>query len=129
MPVHVDNPIVRTFMRDYLRGGGAIPKRRSLGPYLNDIYSVDKKKSFDYFAGRHIQIILDEIFDKEGRYVVCFLVAVIKMEVRHVPLLAKMYFEKEALTRGLTAQIVLKTLNEYMISYNDVIAIATDNAS
>ena len=65
-------------MGDHVRGGGAIPGRNQLEPYLEDLFAVDKNKLKTTVTDKILQIGLDETFDRERRYVVCILFNVIE---------------------------------------------------
>ena len=68
----VNNPHVREFLREHVKGGGAIPQRAALTNYLNDIVNTDRSKLKKELADKQLQLFVDETFDKHFAVHRCF---------------------------------------------------------
>ncbi len=131
IPFHkTDNGQLRDFFREHIRGGGAIPKARALSPYLKDCYLADRMKLKQYLASHNLIVYFDETFDSLGRFVSCVLLAAFKNETSSLlPILAETYFQTEPLNHNKVSQQIIKTLGNYEVELDRIVALCSDNAS
>ena len=109
---------------------GAIPQRAALTNYLNDIVNTDRSKLKKKLADKQLQLFVDETFDKEGRYVCSFLIAMVPpSEIRHKILLVSTAFLNEPLDLSKVANLILNLCSDYSIDFNTILGISTDNAA
>lgn len=127
----VDNPSMRNFMEKNLKGGGGIPKASTLRElYVTRVFKKQQANIISKLAGQKVVIIADETTDIVGRYAVNVLIQ---------PLNAFKPDESSAMlvnTDFLTevnnvsiAQLIIHTLTEVNVHFNDVVAFVTDNAA
>ena len=61
---------MREFLKTRVSNGGAIPKWSQLRDYyLFDVYQVEREVMKEKVKGKKVALIVDELSDDEGRYV------------------------------------------------------------
>ena len=132
-PFHtINNPMVRKFFRNHVSGGGSLPTRQGLKPYLDDVYDVERQNLLIKVSKMKLLVIIDETSDDEGRYVVNVMFTVVGITSEHCKLksyLASTYFEKKSVDHQKVSQLVIRTINDYKIDFRDVIGFCSDNVA
>lgn len=122
---------MRKFLNEKVTNGGSIPKSHQLQEkYLGDVYKEEKERLKEKLSGEPVAVIFDETPDVEGRCVLNILIAPIKKDEsgRIIAHLANTVF-MEKCNNSSVSMAVVKTLQEYDISNEDVIVFDTDNAA
>lgn len=125
-----DHPLVRKFIQERVKNGGAIPGGYQLQDvYLPMSYEEERSKLIDHLKDKYIAVIFDEMSDDEGRFVLNILFAPLELdsEGRVLSYLADTVF-LEKTNNTTVSQAVLSAVREYNISFDKVISIDTDNA-
>ena len=133
IPLHKsDNPIMRKFLDTRVVNGGAIPKASQLRDYyLFDVYQVEKDKLKKKIEDKNVALIVDELSDDEGRYVLDVMVVILDFDElsssgNTVAYLLDTHFL--SVTNNKTvSQAVVKTVHDYNIDFNNVRVFNSDN--
>ena len=131
------NVVNNTFMREFLRvkveGGGDIPRRQALVPYIKDLYKIEKENLKKLFANKSLIVSFDETCDSEGRYVCAVLFTDTYPDncSRLTSYTAEVHFLDHSPDHKTVAGLVINTLNAYELqaSYGNVSAFCSDNVS
>ena len=129
------NVVNNTFMREFLRvkveGGGDIPRRQALVPYIKDLYKIEKENLKKLFANKSLIVSFDETCDSEGRYVCAVLFTDTYPDncSRLTSYTAEVHFLDHSPDHKTVAGLVINTLNAYELqaSYGNVSAFCSDN--
>ena len=133
VPLHKsDNPVLRKFLDTRVVNGGAIPKASQLRDYyLFDVYQVEKCELKKKVEGKNIALIVDELSDDEGRYVLDIMAVLLDFDElspcgNTVAYLLETHFLSETNNKTVS-QAIVRTVNEYNIEFNDVHVFNSDN--
>ena len=133
IPLHKsDNPIMRKFLDTRVVNGGAIPKASQLRDYyLFDVYQVEKDKLKKKIEDKNVALIVDELSDDEGRYVLDVMVVILNFDElsssgHTVAYLLDTHF-LSATNNKTVSQAVVKTVHDYNIEFNNVRVFNSDN--
>ena len=126
IPLHKsDNPIMRKFLDTRVVNGGAIPKASQLRDYyLFDVYQVEKDELKKKIEDKNVALIVDELSDDEGRYVLDVMVVILDFDElsssgNTVAYLLDTHF-LSATNNKTVSQAVVKTVHDYNIEFNNV---------
>lgn len=129
-----DNAYLREFLTTRVKNGGAIPGSSQLrDEYLLDVYVVEKEELKQKFNGKKVAILTDELSDDEGRYVMDVLAVILDFDElsphgNTCAYLLDTHFLTS--TNNVTvSQTVLKVVNEYDISFDNVLIFNSDNVA
>jgi len=126
-----DCPAVRKFFQQHVVNGLAIPKRAQLTEkHMAEVYSEGVCVLKEKLAGKPVAIIFDETPDPQGRCVLNILVAPLRVDEdgNLRAFLVDTVLLNTAHHRSVS-QSVVKVLQQYDISNENVIVINTDNAA
>lgn len=122
---------MRKFLNEKVTNGGSIPKSHQFQEkYLGEVYKEEKERLKVKLSGEPVAVIFDETTDVEGRCVLNILIVPLKKEesegiIAHI---ANTVF-METCNHSSVSMAVVKTLQEYDISNEDVIVFDTDIAA
>ncbi|CAB1333541.1 unnamed protein product [Coregonus sp. 'balchen'] len=122
---------MRHFLKEKVMNGGAIPGYHQLQEkYLGDVYLKVKEEIKQHLAGKPVAVIFDETPDVEGRCVLNILIAPLEKDTsgRNLAYLAETVFLEQC-NHSTVSMVVVKCLQDYNISNDDVIVCDTDNAA
>ena len=126
IPLHKsDNKELRNFLQSKVSNGGAIPKCSQLRDYyLFDVYEVEKAELKKHFKGKNVALIVDELSDDEGRYVLDVMAVILDFdelspEGNCVAYLLDTQFLSETNNKTVS-QAIVRTVNEYDIEFDNV---------
>ena len=129
-----DNAYLREFLTTRVKNDGAIPGSSQLrDEYLLDVYVVEKEELKQKFNGKKVAILTDELSDDEGRYVMDVLAVILDFDElsphgNTCAYLLDTHFLTS--TNNVTvSQTVLKVVNEYDISFDNVLIFNSDNVA
>lgn len=135
IPMHkTNNSFVRQFLKTRVLNGGAIPKCSQLRDYyLFDVYQVEREVMKEKVKGKKVALIVDELSDDEGRYVLDVMAVFLDFDElspsgKTVAYLLDTRF-LTATNNRTVAEAVVKTVNEYNIDYDDVLVFNSDNVA
>lgn len=126
-----DDPVVREFLHKRVINGGSIPKSNQLRErYLPSVYEQKKTELKNLIDGKPLVVIFDETPDVEGRCVLNILFAPLELDEKG---LIRAYVVDtvflETCNHQTVSQAVVKTLQDYGVENENVIAFETDNAA
>ena len=135
IPLHKsDNKELRNFLQSKVSNGGAIPKCSQLRDYyLFDVYEVEKAELKKHFKGKNVALIVDELSDDEGRYVLDVMAVILDFdelspEGNCVAYLLDTQFLSETNNKTVS-QAIVRTVNEYDIEFDNVRVFNSDNVA
>jgi hypothetical protein len=127
----LDNPQLRAFIAANVKGGGDIPQANWLREhYVPKVYGKQQVELFSKLAGRKVAIIADETSDVAGRYVVNILLQ--PLDAFHPDDCKAVLVNTEflaAVSSVSIAQVIIRTLTNANIDFNNVLALVSDNAA
>lgn len=133
VPLHKsDSPIMRQFLDTRVVNGGAIPKASQLRDYyLFDVYQVEKSELKKKIEGKPVALMVDELSDDEGRYVLDIMVVILDFDElspsgNTVAYLLDTHF-LSATNNKTVSQAVVKTVNDFNIEFDNVRVFNSDN--
>ncbi len=127
----LDNPTLREFVKLNVKGGGAVPKANTLRDiYVQKVYIKQHEAIVQFLTDKKVAVIVDETTDTVGRYVVNILVqplagfgsAECKAKLINTEFLP-------AVNNVSIAQLIIRTLTNANIDFNNVLALISDNAA
>jgi hypothetical protein len=129
-----DNPSLREFLTTRVQNGGAIPGSSQLrDQYLFYVYLVEKEELKQKLSGKKVALLTDELSDDEGRYVMDVLAVILDFDElsphgNTCAYLLDTHFLTS--TNNVTvSQTVIKVVNDYNISFDDVLIFNSDNVA
>ena len=126
-----DHPKVREFLNSRVKNGGAIPGGFQLqNHYLPLLFTEHVEELKAKLKGKNLCVILDEMSDDAGRYVLNVLVSTMELNSAgrvDASLIDVVFMEKT--NHSTVSMAIVKTLTSYDIEFEDVVAFDTDNAS
>ena len=126
-----NHPETKAFFKKHVNSGGSVPNSRALYPYIDDVYKVEKEKLVKLIPKKKIFIIFDETSDDFGRKLcnVLFGLAGINNQGTLTCYLTKTFIEQKSLDYQRAGQLVMKSILEYRVDFEDVIGFCSDNVS
>lgn len=135
IPLHKsDNTEMRKFLQSRVINGGTIPKCSQLRDYyLFDVYEVEKADLKERIRGKNVALIVDELSDDEGRYVLDIMAVILDFDHlspsgRSVAYLLDTHFLSETNNKTVS-QAVVRTVHEFNMDYDSVRVFNSDNVS
>jgi len=135
IPLHKsDNNELRNFLQSKVSNGGAIPKCSQLRDYyLFDVYEVERAELKNLVKGKNLALIVDELSDDEGRYVLDIMAVILDFdelspEGNCVAYLLDTHFLSET-NNTTVSQAIVRTVNEYEIDFDSVRVSNSDNVA
>lgn len=125
---------MRKFLQSRVINGGAIPKCSQLRDcYLFDVYEVEKADLKDRVRGKNVALIVDELSDEEGRYVLDIMAVILDFDHlspsgRSVAYLLDTHFLSETNNKTVS-QAAVRTVNEFNIDFDNLRVFNSDNVS
>lgn len=135
IPLHKsDNTEMRKFLHSRVANGDSIPKCSQLRDcYLFDVYKVEKEKLKERIRGKNVALMVDELSDDEGRYVVDIMAVILDFDHLSqsggsVAYLLDTQFLSETNNKTVS-QAVVPTVNEFNIDFDNLRVFNSDNVS
>lgn len=135
IPLHKsDNSEMRKFLHSRVKNGGSIPYCSQLRDhYLFDVYQAEKNELKKLIEGRQIAVIVDELSDDEGRYVLDVMAVVLDFDAlspngKTVAYLLDSQFLSETNNKTVS-QAVVKTMVDNNISFDNVCVFNSDTVA
>ena len=129
-----DNPSLQEFLTRRVKNGGSIPGSSQIrDEYLYDVYLVEKEDLKQKCQGKKVAMLNDELSDDEGRYVIDVLAVILDFHELSphgdtCAYLLDTHFLSS--TNNVTvSQTVIKVVNDYNISLNDVLIFNSDSVA
>lgn len=125
-----NNPMMRSFLRNRVVNGGAIPGHTQLQErYLPEVYKMEKNVIKDLISDKPVSVLFDETPDVEGPCVLNIMVSpLIKDESGKIRsyLIDTVILDK--CNHSTVANAAVSALNEFGVKQENVISFDTDNA-
>ena len=124
----LDNPKLREFFKNSVKGGGSLPNATTLRQiYVEKVYNQQPNEILKRLADQKIAVIVDETTDMRGRYVVNVLMHPLDSfaPVHFKALLVNTEF-LTAINNVSIAQLIVRTLTNMNIEFNNVLALVSD---
>lgn len=126
----LDNPRLREFMHTNVKGGGAIPQANTLREvYDKKVFLKRQDALIESLAGKKVAVIVDETTDTVGRYVVNILLQPLLGFVTTAKAVLVNTEFLPAVNNVSIAQLIIRTLTNSNIDFNNVLALVSDNAA
>lgn len=125
---------MRKFLQSRVVNGGAIPKFSQLRDYnLFDVYEVEKAELKQRIKGKDISLLVDEVDDDEGRYVLDVMAVILDFDYlspsgRSVVYLLDTHFLSASNNKTIS-QAVVRTVHEFGIDFDNIRVFNSDNVS
>jgi hypothetical protein len=128
---NTDHPLVRNFLTQRAKNGGAIPGEYQLQDvYLPALYEEERTKLKEIFKDQPVGVMFDEMSDDEGRYVLNILIAPVVLDANGK---VKSYLGDtvflEKTKHSTVSQAVVQSIQSYEIGFENVVVFDTDNAT
>ena len=128
----LDNPKMREFVNTSIKGGGGVPLANTLREkYVPKLYTTQREEMTSKLQGKKVAVIVDETTDTMGRYVVNVLMQPLDTfdgVANCRALLVNTEF-LNAVNNSTMAQVVIRSLTNINIEFDNVLAFVSDNAS
>ena len=135
IPLHKsDNTEMRKILQSRVVNGGSIPKCSQLRDcYLFDVYKVEKEELKECIRGKNVALMVDELSDDEGRYVLDIMAVILDFyhlspSGRSVAYMLDTQFLSETNNKTVS-QVVVRTVNELNIDFDNIRVFNSDNVS